>query len=437
MSFTTSFYQALGTVGGQPAQVLRQTHLAPPVVGALSAFGEALPFANPIAGREFSDCLTAAREGDYSVHPDMVTVVEERNLRERLLIADIIRLSRGPTARFFESDRQILSQARKALGIPSDASSVINFNEVLKSSTLPNILRTFTAESSPPKLALLKESLIQLLWEVDRALILSGFREAMTSVDPDDSLATNAILIASWFGGDMAKAVRKMWPDPKDTTPSALALRSNLLLLLKEIGLPSWTTLEKLKMYDPTFGPNIDRIRSEISQKTMRPEREIRAQFDGETVTVYQAFSESLGQAAVEKQSLDVGGFKMTRTTWIKPSFTWILSRSGYGMKEAGQSRILAIRLRREVFEQLLRERENRNVQWDPERRVDLAPLPYRTIQIGVRPKAMKTYLDGIVEIIDMTPTAHAIYQLVHIGKIREAEALLPEEKPYPTVPRE
>lgn len=302
---------------------------------------------------------------------------------------------------------------------------------------IPEILRTFSNESSPPKLALLKEEIIRSLWEADRYLILSGLREALESPDPEDPLATNAILIASWFANDMDKAVLKMWPHPEETTPPLLALRANLLLLLREIGLPSWITLEKLKRLDPAFGPNIDRILSEISQNGIRPEREIRAQFDDETVILYQAFSERIGKAALEKQSLNVDGFKRTRTSWIKPSFTWMLHRAGYGMKEAGQSRILAIRTQREVFEQLLREKESRVVQWDPERRVDLAALPYRTIQIGIRPEALSKYLGGIVSITDMTPTAHILYQLVRTGKVGEAEAHLPIENPYPIALRE
>ncbi len=34
--------------------------------------------------------------------------------------------------------------------------------------------------------------------------------------------------------------------------------------------------------------------------------------------------------------------------TWIKPSFLWMMYRAGWGYKDAGQSRILAIDITRE-----------------------------------------------------------------------------------------
>ena len=42
-----------------------------------------------------------------------------------------------------------------------------------------------------------------------------------------------------------------------------------------------------------------------------------------------------------------------TRMTWIKPSFAWMLYRSGYGHKP-GQERILRIKLSHETVAKLL-----------------------------------------------------------------------------------
>lgn len=149
MGFTTSFYQALGTVGGQPAQILGQTSLSTPVVGALAVFGEALPYANRVAGTHFSACLEEAQRGNFLVHPDMVTIVSKRTSSEQQLIADFIRLSGGPTARLFQSDQQMLAQARRAVGIESKSSPVIAIAEILK--TRAEQLRTVAIATQKAK----------------------------------------------------------------------------------------------------------------------------------------------------------------------------------------------------------------------------------------------------------------------------------------------
>lgn len=107
--------------------------------------------------------------------------------------------------------------------------------------------------------------------------------------------------------------------------------------------------------------------------------------------------------------------------------------RAGYGKKDEEQKRILAIKIRRDVFEKILREKSAGNVviQWDPERTVDLCRLPWRTIQIGIKPWAMATYLEGIIAIEDMTPRAEMIRRLVERGEFEAAQRLLPKERPY------
>ena len=58
------------------------------------------------------------------------------------------------------------------------------------------------------------------------------------------------------------------------------------------------------------------------------PYRQVRALFDDETVTVYQAYSSSIAGPAVEAQTF-VAPFKTDRMSWIKPSFLWMMYRSG------------------------------------------------------------------------------------------------------------
>src|SRR5207253_2848436 len=76
------------------------------------------------------------------------------------------------------------------------------------------------------------------------------------------------------------------------------------------------------------------------------------AQFDDETIIVYQAFRPSIGQFAVENGRFG-GDFKYSRMSWIKPNFLWMMYRSQWGQSE-GQEVVLAVRLKRKFFDALL-----------------------------------------------------------------------------------
>jgi hypothetical protein len=93
------------------------------------------------------------------------------------------------------------------------------------------------------------------------------------------------------------------------------------------------------------------------AQQPKTPFRQIRAVFTEDTVTVYQAYSSAIADAAVAAQRLNASSsFKSgTRMTWIKPSWCWMLYRAGYSYKDAGQERILALVMKRESFLELLR----------------------------------------------------------------------------------
>lgn len=47
---------------------------------------------------------------------------------------------------------------------------------------------------------------------------------------------------------------------------------------------------------------------------------EIRALYDRETITVYQAYNDAIADAALQAQTF-VAPFSFERMTWIKPSF--------------------------------------------------------------------------------------------------------------------
>ncbi|MEU0554929.1 DUF4291 domain-containing protein [Dactylosporangium sp. NPDC006015] len=178
----------------------------------------------------------------------------------------------------------------------------------------------------------------------------------------------------------------------------------------------------------------------------------VRAVFDADTITVYQAYSPAIALPALDAQRF-VPPFKRDRMTWVKPSFLWMMYRSGWATKE-GQERVLAVRLRRDGFDAAVAEaclshyvpdlHESREawsralrtspvrVQWDPERDLHLRPLEHRSLQLGLSGAAVHRYVDEwTVGIRDVTPLVHEIHALVEARALEEAAALLPPERPY------
>ncbi len=182
-------------------------------------------------------------------------------------------------------------------------------------------------------------------------------------------------------------------------------------------------------------------------------EKEIRALFDDETIVVYQAYRKAIALPALENQRF-VQPFKMDRMTWIKPSFLWMMYRSGWAGKE-GQEHVLAIRICRSGWEWALENsclshfvpgvhkaredwREQLNVspvriQWDPEKNISLENLDYRSIQVGLSGVAVEKYVnEWIVSIEDVSGKAREIDAYVKVQRIDEATGMLPEERIYP-----
>ncbi|MEH1100260.1 DUF4291 domain-containing protein [Micromonospora sp. CPCC 205561] len=186
------------------------------------------------------------------------------------------------------------------------------------------------------------------------------------------------------------------------------------------------------------------------------PAHQVRARFTADTVTVYQAYPPWIARPALAAGRF-VPPFRRERMTWIKPSFRWMMYRCGWGGKP-GQERVLAVEITRAGFEWALvnscpssfdralhpdREAWSRRlrvspvrVQWDPERTLRLAPLPHRSLQVGLGGEAVRRYVDEwLVRIADVTPTAHAVRAALDAGDDTAAEALLPPERPYPLPP--
>jgi len=178
----------------------------------------------------------------------------------------------------------------------------------------------------------------------------------------------------------------------------------------------------------------------------------LRARYTESTVRVYQAYAPAIAQPALAAGTL-VPPFKKHRMTWIKPSFNWMMHRSGFATK-VGQEVILGIDITRDGFEWALRHgvlssftatmhatidewrkllaASPVRIQWDPERdwRLNIVPN-VRTIQIGLREEAVERFIEWIVHIEDVTPTARLLQAATERGL---TPRFLPDksEVPYP-----
>ncbi|MCC9605566.1 DUF4291 domain-containing protein [Blastopirellula sp. JC732] len=180
--------------------------------------------------------------------------------------------------------------------------------------------------------------------------------------------------------------------------------------------------------------------------------REIRADFDRETIVVYQAYNDAIADAALSAGQF-VAPFSFQRMTWIKPSYLWLMERSGWGAKP-NQTRILAVRILRSGWDAALRQAvltsyhsgvhrsqdEWRSqfadaivhVQWDPERSLRGKKLEYRSIQVGVGRHLITEYAEKWTrEIVDLTPLTAKLRQFRQAGDYDKAKRLLPRESIY------
>ncbi len=183
---------------------------------------------------------------------------------------------------------------------------------------------------------------------------------------------------------------------------------------------------------------------------------EIRADYDRETIIVYQAYPSVIADAALAAGRF-VAPFSFQRMTWIKPSFFWLMHRSNRAQK-GGQQRILAVRLRRSGWDKALalgvltspesavfrtgQEWEEQfrqavvHVQWDPERSLRGNGLPYFSIQVGLSRHIIREFAEQwVIALEDLTPRVRKIYQLLRSGQSSKAQKLLPPEKIYPVSP--
>jgi hypothetical protein len=178
--------------------------------------------------------------------------------------------------------------------------------------------------------------------------------------------------------------------------------------------------------------------------------RVILAQYDSDAVVVYQAYRPSIGRFAAEHGYFG-DGFSMSRMTWIKTNFLWMMYRSGWGTKE-GQEVTLAIRLARDAFDELLRQsvhaifnsrvydsesdwkqalvKSSVRLQWDPDHGPSGVRLERRAIQLGLRRPVVEKYAkDWLLGIEDISEFVEQQRQALRARKF--GELVTPSETTY------
>lgn len=180
--------------------------------------------------------------------------------------------------------------------------------------------------------------------------------------------------------------------------------------------------------------------------------RVILAQYDDDTVVVYQAYRPEIGRFAAEHGRFGAG-WSRERMSWIKPNFLWMMYRCGWAAKE-GQEVVLALRLRRSGFDEILASAvpssydpaifpdraawqaavagSDVRLQWDPDHAPGGAKEERRAIQLGLRGEVLRRFADEwLLEIEDVSRLVHV--QREHAGPPFHA-LMLPEEHAYPVV---
>jgi hypothetical protein len=178
--------------------------------------------------------------------------------------------------------------------------------------------------------------------------------------------------------------------------------------------------------------------------------RHILAQYDNESIIVYQAYNPAIGRYAVEHGRFG-GDFSFSRMSWIKPNFLWMMFRNGWGTKE-NQEVTLALRVRRTFFDSLLAEavpstwdrtlfatsdewsravdRSSVRLQWDPDHHPSGAKLDRRAIQLGLRSRALEAFgTTELLEVIDLS--TFVAEQRAVLGSRGASAILTPRERVY------
>ena len=194
------------------------------------------------------------------------------------------------------------------------------------------------------------------------------------------------------------------------------------------------------------------RLHSYLEQSALWPSsgRHILAQFDSDSIIVYQAYNDSIGHYAARTGHFG-GDFSFNRMSWIKPNFLWMMFRSGWATKP-DQTCVLAVTLPRALWQELLSAAvpstfapelydsekawktavaySEVRLQWDPDHSPRGGKLARRALQLGLRGDTLRRFSDQSLSIEDISAfvrEAHAIVQSDDWTAL-----LTPHEQVYP-----
>lgn len=179
--------------------------------------------------------------------------------------------------------------------------------------------------------------------------------------------------------------------------------------------------------------------------------RHVLAQYDDDSVVVYQAYRPSIGRFAAEHGSFG-GDFSLDRMSWIKPNFLWMMYRCGWASKE-GQEVVLAVWLARAAFDEILSlavpssyrdgeyadraawqrdvARSDVRLQWDPDHDPHGRPTTRRAVQLGLRGAVLARYAkEWIRRIEDISGFVREQRARLTTGGLAALET--PAERVYP-----
>ena len=174
-------------------------------------------------------------------------------------------------------------------------------------------------------------------------------------------------------------------------------------------------------------------------------------QYDKKSIIVYQAFKDSIAEYAVQNQKFGGEDYDLHRTTWLKPSFLWMMYYSGWAKKE-NQENVLAIRMSRKNFDEMLRHSvmstfykslypSNESwkkqldgtdvmLQWEPYYDLHGNKSDRMAVKIGIKGDILQRFNnEWIEEIQNITPYVEEQQSLLKANKLQKIK--IPRERAY------
>jgi hypothetical protein len=175
------------------------------------------------------------------------------------------------------------------------------------------------------------------------------------------------------------------------------------------------------------------------------------AHHNHDSIVVYQAFKDSIASYAVQNQKFGGPDYDFERMTWLKPSFFWMMYYSGWAKKE-NQENVLAIRMSRHGFDQILKhavmatfykdlykndkiwkdklEKTDIHLDWEPYHDLYGNKTERKAVKIGLQGEMLQQYNnEWIEEIQNITPYVREQQQLITDRRIKDLQ--VPKERAY------